>query len=232
MQKTKPRMNVRGMVTLAMLATMAYAVMFISKSFPIPMLSFGPLTLTYDPKDIIIAIGGFIYGPLSALAISAVVSLLEMITISATGPIGCAMNILSTCALVCPAAFIYKRRQTLRAAVLGLACGVLAATAVMLLWNYFLTPLYTGLPRESVAAMLLPLFLPYNLIKGGINAAVTMLAYKPLVLALRRGRMIPPARADAAAHKTSGKAQLGVVLVSLLVLASCILLVLIFRGII
>ena len=42
-----------------------------------------------------------------------------------------------------------------------------------------------GLTREAVAAMLLPVFLPYNLLKCAMNAALTMLIYKPLVNALR-----------------------------------------------
>lgn len=230
MEKTKSRLDVRQLTTLAMLSAIAYAVMFLSKMISIPMLSFGSLTLTYDPKDIIIAIGGFIYGPLSAFAISAVVSLLEMVTISATGPIGCVMNILSSCAFVCLAAFIYKRRPTLGGAVLGLVTGVLAMTGIMLLWNFFLTPLYTGLPREAVAQMLVPLFLPFNLLKGAINAAATMLIYKPLVQALRRGNMVP--QSGLAKPSGGARAQVGVVLLSLLVLASCILLVLALQGVI
>ena len=39
-----------------MLATMAYVVMYFLR---IPIWSF----LKYDPKDIIIAMGGFVYGP-------------------------------------------------------------------------------------------------------------------------------------------------------------------------
>ena len=43
------------------------------------------LFLKYEPKDIIIACAGLIYGPLSSLAVSLVVSFAEMITVSDTG---------------------------------------------------------------------------------------------------------------------------------------------------
>ena len=44
-----------------------------------------------------------------------------------------------------------------------------------------ITPFYMGYPREAVVELLLPAFLPINLIKGGLNAGITMLLYKPIV---------------------------------------------------
>ena len=112
------RLDVRTVVCTGMLCAISYVVMFISKTI------FAPLTvagfLTFDMKDVIIAIGGFLYGPLNALCISLVTSVIEMFTVSETGPIGLLMNVLSTIAFACPAAFIYKRRQKLSGAVAGL----------------------------------------------------------------------------------------------------------------
>jgi riboflavin transporter FmnP len=59
---------------------------------------------------------------------------------------------------------------------------------VMLLWNYFIAPIYMGYPREAVVELLIPVFLPFNLIKGGLNAAVTLLLYKPVLTAWRAAR--------------------------------------------
>ena len=64
----------------------------------------------------------------------------------------------------------------------------------MLLWNYWIAPIYMGYPREAVAALLLPAFLPFNLIKGGLNAAITLVLYKPVVTALKRSRLIETER--------------------------------------
>ena len=55
----------------------------------------------------------------------------------------------------------------------------------MMFWNYWIAPIYMGYPREAIVKLLLPAFLPFNLIKGGLNAAIAMLLYKPVVTALR-----------------------------------------------
>ena len=148
-------MNTRTkkLTTIAMLAALAYAVMAVGR-LPISTVSF----LQYDPKDIVIVIGGFIYGPLTSFLISAVVSLVEMFTVSDTGIIGFIMNVLSTCGFACTAAFIYKKKHNLAGALTGLITGCLVMAALMLLWNYLITPIYMGYPRELVTEMLLPVF--------------------------------------------------------------------------
>lgn len=181
--------QIKKMTVMAMLTAMAYVAVVILR---IPAVSF----LKYEPKDVIIAFGGFLYGPLSALSISVLVSFVEMLTISDTGWIGFLMNVLSSAAFACTAGWIYQKRHTLSGAVIGLALGALLTTALMLLWNYALTPLYLGQPRADVAAMLLPIFLPFNLFKGTLNSAITILLYRPTVQGLRRAGLFP--RSDAA----------------------------------
>ncbi len=207
---------------LGVLAALAYlSVVLIN--IPVVSVDF----LKYEPKDVIIALGGFMFGPVSAALLSVVVSLVEMVTISSTGPIGCVMNILSTWGFACVAAMVYKRVHTLKGAVVGLAAGCVATTALMLLWNYLIAPLHMGLTREAVAAMLVPVFLPYNLLKCSANAALTMLVYKPVVNALRRAHLI-----ESYENGTTGTRNIGIILVSLLVLATCVLCVLVLRGVI
>ena len=67
------------------------------------------------------------------------------------------MNIISSCTLVCTASYIYKKKRTLSGAVIGLVSGTLIMTLAMLLWNYLITPIYMGYPREAVAELLLPI---------------------------------------------------------------------------
>ena len=213
----------RKLTLMAMFAALAYVVMLVGR-FPISSVDF----LKYDPKDLILAICGFVLGPLPALAVTVVVSFIEMLSVSSTGPIGFFMNVLSSAAFVCPAAAIYKKRHTLRGAAAGLATGVVLMTALMLLWNYFITPLYMGYPREAVAAMLLPVFLPFNLIKSALNAALTMLVYKPVSRALKRSGLVESVSETA---PQSGR-RLGAMLIAALVLASCIVAALVMRGVI
>ena len=48
-----------------------------------------------------------------------------------------------------------------------------------------------GAERSQVVAMIPTLLLPFNLTKGIVNAAVTMIIYKPVTSALRKARLLP-----------------------------------------
>lgn len=222
--KTEKMTNVRKITILGTLAAIAYVVMVVGR---IPIVAF----LKYDPKDVIIAFAGLIYGPMSAFIISLVVSLVEMITVSDTGPIGLIMNVLGTAAFACTAAAIYRKRQTLKGAVIGLIAGCVMMTLVMMLWNYLITPFYMNVPREKVVEMLLPAFLPFNLLKSSINAALTLLLYKPLVGALRGARLLPT-REEQTVTAVSKQATIGVWIAAAAVLVTCILVILVFQGVI
>ena len=214
----------KNMTTMAMLAALAFLVMLVGR---IPMVAAAPF-LKYDPKDVIIIIGGFIFGPFAAFMISLVVSIIEMLTVSETGPIGAIMNLLSTCSFACLASVIYKKKHSIKGAVIGLVSGIALMVVVMLAWNYLLTPIYMGYPREAVAAMLVPVFLPFNLVKGALNAAITMLVYKPVSRALKKSGLVEMKPSAPAPKKNA----LGASLIAILVLVSCIFAVLIMRGII
>ncbi len=209
------------LVNLALLSAISYVVMVFGR---IPVVLF----LKYEAKDVIIAIGGFIYGPLAAFSMAVVVAFLEMVTVSDTGPIGFVMNLLAASCFACTASFIYKKKQTLSGAVTGLISGGVLATVVMLLWNYLLTPIYMGWPREAVVELMLPALLPFNLLKMSLNGAITMLIYKPVVNGLRKANLIPPSTAGPQEEKK----HTGTLLVSAAVLITCILLVLALQGVI
>lgn len=177
--------NVKKLVLLAMLSALSYVVVLV---FPrIEVAGF----LRYEPKDVIIVTGGFLLGPGAAVISSVLVALLEMFTISDTGPIGCLMNALSTCSFALTAAVIYKKKHTLGGAIWGLAAGSAAMVAVMLLWNWAITPLYMKVPRPAVEAILIPVFLPFNAVKAGLNSGLTLALYKPLTTALSKARLLP-----------------------------------------
>lgn len=184
------------------------------------------LFLKYEPKDIAIALTGLAVGPLSAVLITIITSFLEMITISSTGIIGFAMNVLATLAFVLPAVVIYRRKHDRFGAVIGLACGVILMTLVMLLWNYIATPIFLNIEREKVVPLLWSAILPFNLLKGGLNAALTYLLYKPITSALKRYGCIE--RTNAAKTKIS----LPLTMFSVFVVITCAMIILSFQGII
>ena len=78
----------------------------------------------------------------------------------------------------------------------------------------------------SSRTMLVPVFLPFNLIKTSLNTAATLLLYRPRVNALRRARLLPASEA-----KTGGKINLGVMLAALL-LGTLVLIILAYRSVI
>ena len=99
----------------------------------------------------------------------------------------------------------------------------------MLLWNYLVTPLYMKVPRETVVQLLIPAFLPFNLLKGTLNAALLMLLYQPVVTALRRARLVPPSSAKKAGVV---RTYVSVAVIALVVVGGCVLAVLAMRGVI
>jgi riboflavin transporter FmnP len=206
----KNRNSAKKLVLIAMLAAVAYVIVCLIR---VPVVLF----LNYEPKDVIITIGAFLLGPVCGFVVSLLVSLLEMVTISGTGPIGALMDLLSTCSFACTAAIIYKKRRTFSGAIIGLAVGAVAMTAVMVLWNWLITPLYMGVSREVVQGMLIPYFLPFNLFKATLNCALVLILYKPLVTALRRASLV-----EAAPDRTGG-IKWGIGLLSAGLLALCIL---------
>ncbi len=212
---------------IGMLSAMAYVVTLFIHYFGVPIVLF----LKYDPKDVIIAIGGFIYGPIAAAIISVIVSFVEMFTISSTGWWGLLMNIIQSCSFACTAALIYKKMRNIKGAIIGLITAWILTTGVMILWNYLITPIYMGYPREAVAKLLLPAFLPFNLVKGGLNAAITILLYKPIVTALRKARLLDTGDVSSANDKKI-KIYVWVIVAAVFVILACVLGILALKHII
>ena len=218
----KEKMSTRYMAAVALFSAVSFVAVLVSKVIP-NVAGF----LSYEPKDAVIVIAGLLYGPLTSVLISLIVSFIEMITISSTGPYGFLMNVVSTCAFAVPAAWYYQKHRTQKDAVIGLVIGVLTMAAAMLLWNYIITPFYMGVPRATVAGMLMTVFLPFNLVKGGINAGLTLLLYKPVVNALRAAGLAQPSSSG----KAKGNFSAGFTLFAVAVLATFILLFLVMIGV-
>ena len=176
--KRTESLKIRRMVMVAMFTAMAYvAMLFIH-------IKVGFLTM--DIKDAVITLCGLFFGPLSALFISVLVPLIEIWTISDTGPYGLIMNIIGSAAFSVTVSLFYKWKKTLWGAVIGLVSGALIMTAVMMLANLFITPYYMGTTMEAVRQMIPTLLLPFNLLKGVINVGAVLLLYKPLSRALHK----------------------------------------------
>ncbi|MBO5327111.1 MAG: ECF transporter S component [Clostridia bacterium] len=176
--KRTESVKIRRMVMVAMFTAMSYvAMLFIH-------IKVGFLTM--DVKDAIITLCGLFFGPVSALFISVLVPLIELLTMSDTGLYGLIMNIIGSAAFSVTVSLFYKWKKTLWGAVAGLASGALIMTAVMMLANLFITPYYMGTTMSAVRQMIPTLLLPFNLLKGVINVGAVLLLYKPLSRALHK----------------------------------------------
>lgn len=170
------------MVTLGALAACSVVLMLLIR-IPFPPAPF----LEYDPADIPILIGTFLFGPGWGFLLTVVVSLIQGFTVSSgSGVIGIVMHIAATGCFALAAGSIYGRRKSRRSAYLALAVGVLLQTTAMAGMNLWLTPIFMGTPRETVLQMMLPVILPFNLLKAGANAAVTALVYKRISRLIHR----------------------------------------------
>lgn len=177
-------MNAHGAVRSEKTLKLAKMAMLVAISIVLVLLIHFPLFpsatfLEYDPADIPIFIGTFAFGPAAGVLLTVIVSVIQGTTVSAGGQIwGIIMHIAATGSFAVVAGSIYKRNKSRKSAVISLCVGVVVMSVVMCMANLIITPIYSGMPREAVAAMILPVILPFNLIKAGINAVVTFFLYK------------------------------------------------------
>ena len=172
---TNQQNKTQKLAKMAMLAAISLVLVLLIHFPIIPSAAF----LEYDPADIPIFIGTFAFGPAAGVILTVVVSVIQGTTVSAGGQIwGIIMHIIATGSFAVAAGNIYKYNKTKKGAIIALLVGVIVMTVVMCGCNLIITPIYTGMPREAVMAMIPTAILPFNLIKAGINAVVTFILYK------------------------------------------------------
>ena len=171
------KISTRQLVSMAMLGAISIVLVSVIHFPLIPAAAF----LEYDPADIPILICAFAYGPAAGFILTAVVSFIQGMTVSAqSGIIGIIMHIFATGCCVLVAGNIYKKNKTKKTAVFALICGAIAQTLAMVVMNIIFTPLFIGAPLEVVMSMMIPAIIPFNALKAGINCAVTFFLYKSI----------------------------------------------------
>lgn len=172
------KIDLKKISVTAILCAVAYLCMFLFR--------FKVSFLTFDLKDAVFAVIAFLYGPVYGVVSALLVALVEFVSVSDTGVYGLIMNFLSSAAFSFVCGIFYKYKRTLSGAVIGGIAAALVMTAVMLIANIFITPFYMGAPRSAVIDMIPTLLLPFNLIKGIVNAASTMIIYKPVTAVFKK----------------------------------------------
>ena len=190
----KKKLNTRMIAQIGMLGAIAVVLML----FEIP-LPFAPSFYEIDFSEVPVLIGCFSMGPMAGVLIELIKIILNLcINGSVTAGVGELANFVIGCALVLPAAFIYKKKKTKKGAVIGLVTGTLFMTISGCFINaYIMLPTYAkafGMPIEALVEMgsavnasITDLFtfvmfavVPFNLLKGVLVSIIVLLIYKKI----------------------------------------------------
>lgn len=176
----------------AIFAAIASVLMYFE--FPLP---FMPPFLQVDLSGVAVLIGAFIFGIRPGICMILIKDIIHL-TKSATGGSGELADFLMMTTLIVIAVTIYQHHRTRNMAIVGCLAGTVGMAIMGMITNNFLIiPYYTvamGWPIQTILDLcaqvnpyigsmwgyLLLGVLPFNLIKGLIITAITLLAYKKL----------------------------------------------------
>ncbi|MBQ9938376.1 MAG: ECF transporter S component [Oscillospiraceae bacterium] len=186
--KTNFSKQLRTLTATAMLSAIAVVLVYLIHFPLIPAAAF----LEYDPADVPIFFVALVFGPWWALGMTAVVSIVQGFTVSATsGVVGLIMHFIATGSFAVITGFVsgsYKKSETaamikqpsLTKVIVAFSIGVLTMTILMAGMNLIFIPIFNGTPVDAVLQMLIPIIIPFNLLKSIINAVVAFLLYAAL----------------------------------------------------
>ncbi len=224
MNNSKRSASIKKISALAIFSALAYLSLY---AFRIPGIAG---FLTFDIKDTIVCLAAMIFGPISGVVVSLLVALIEMVTISGTGPWGFLMNFLSTAVFATTASAVYtyipRLKKTMKGAIAGLLVAVFASTATMLILNIFVTPVYLGVPQSTVMGMLVLLLLPFNFLKYVLNSALVLVLYKPIKEVLRKTKLV---KASSESYKFD-KRSLLLTIIGIVIVVVCLVIFIAVMG--
>lgn len=190
METTVKASKLRTITGVAVLSAIAFILAYFE--FPVPL---SPSFARMDISDLPALIGAFAYGPLAGVLIELVKNALQL-TSTATAGVGELANFIMGGVFVLVAGVVYRRRKTKKAALIACLIASLAMGIAAAVVNYFiLLPAFEAfMPLSELIASFgefmpfiktkldVVLFnaLPFNLLKGLVISAVTMLIYKKL----------------------------------------------------
>jgi len=188
------RWSARQLALMAMFLALGTVLSFIE----FPLLP-GTDFLKYDAANVPALLIGFAYGPLAGCIVATLIPWLH--SLFAGNPWGALMNTCIGIAYVLPSALIYRasRRLSRRDSssetdsasqskkmsgnlglIIGLAIGCVLAVGMAMVMNLLVTPIYTGAPLAAIKAMILPILLPFNVLKVLLNSVLGFLLMKSL----------------------------------------------------
>lgn len=184
--------SLKKLTTISMLTAIAVALQYIE--IPIPIM---PSFIKLDFSDLPEIIASFLFGPISGVLVAFLKNLIHLFA-SQTGFIGELSNFLIAASFCIPAGLIYKKKKTLKCAIIAGIVGCLVSGIISLPINYFIIyPLYynvMGFPEKAILDMyqlilpkvknifeaLLIFNVPFTIAKNLVCTLFTLVIYKPL----------------------------------------------------
>lgn len=180
-KKTGNFVSTRTIVMIAMLAAIGYGLSWLEFAV-FPAVPF----LKLDFSNLATLLGGYLFGPISAMVIEAVKQLLNFVTKSSSGGVGEIANFLMTAAFVLVPSILYRFKKGLHWVVFGMSVGCVLQIAAALLCNRFITfPLF--MPDSAVETFngVWPFIIAFNAIKSVSVSILSLLLYKRLSMAMK-----------------------------------------------
>ena len=180
---------------IAKVAVLSAIAMLISK-FEIP-LWFAPSFYKLDFSSVFTLLGSFSLGPVAGVLIAVLKNLLKLLIFGTqTSFVGELADVVVLVLMCVPASLIYKRKKSIKTALVGMAVGIVCMTVGGCLFNYFvLIPFFANLfgmkiddivnmgsalnsHVTSLRSLIVFITAPFNLFKGFVCSLVTFLLYK------------------------------------------------------
>ena len=191
---SKKKLGTKKLAQIGMLSAIAVVLML----FEIP-LPFAPSFYEIDFSEVPVLIGAFSMGPMAGVLIELIKIILNLcINGTMTAGVGELANFVIGCAMVLPAALIYKAKKTKKGAFVGLVTGTLFMTISGCFINaYVMLPTYAkafGMPIEALVQMgtavnakitdlltfVMFAVVPFYLLIGVLVSVIVFLIYKKI----------------------------------------------------
>lgn len=193
-------LSVKNVVLIGMFGALAAVVMMIE--FPLPMIA--PAFYELDLSEVPARVGTFAIGPAAGVMIEAVKILVKLLLKpTSTAYVGELANFCIGCTYLLLAGLLYMRNKSRKSALTGMVAGTIVMAAAGCLVNaYILLPFYSrfyGMPLEtligmgtainpainSVLTFVVIAVVPFNIVKGILISAVTLMIYKRISVILK-----------------------------------------------
>jgi len=120
-----------------------------------------------------------VVGSIAALALMAGINLVLSVTVPADNTAYLFIAFMGSNMIVLAACILYQRCSAEnRFAAISLLMGSLVMVVVMVGMNLVLTPIYMGTPVEVVKGMLVPIIIPFNVLKAGLNSVAAFMVFR------------------------------------------------------